>query len=431
MSTSSSQPDPITSRLRRRSLRGVGVVVALLLFAAIVAQVIRHNSSTAATSIVWHEVEIPSGVTFPYFHALAIAPSDGDLAYACALSAKTQGVSSPSAQVIAPAIWVTRDRAAHWRKVANLPTSRADINACWLTVDELDPSIAVAVVAWPQRITSLTPDTTVSFVTTDGGATWRQLANDMDYAISEFVTQPKITYAYLFAPLAAPLQHNLLASYDGMHVWRPVDQSIVESGQHVQRFWVMPDTREILAEAGIPGTGVTHLWLTHDGGAQWVQLPSPDATYFVVQTPVADQQWHMCAVHYAPSNASNSPQPLPDRLECSEDSGRTWVQRPILAISSGGTGGHSPGQSTEERGVALIALTHAGDVLFDDNLADAHSLYRLTEGSNKWQYIGALPRTSAQSIVYVAAPNAGVLWALPVTTITGIPTDPHLTADYP
>jgi Putative zinc-finger len=452
-----------------QSWRTLAAAAAVLLLATGFAQLLRYMAfgratggpvpvATATSARVSPLVWLPAPQQTAFGSAgltpanLAIAPSDGNTAYACIISSSGQGLWL--------AVWVTHDRAAHWAPTASQPnTHPIDANShCSLSADAVDAQTAVVVVdaQSPRQGPNLAAVST--FVTTNGGASWRQLTGPEPFTIvdehftvgaSPLATGLGVSYALRYTePKPGTTAISLSASSDGMRTWRSIDQTITAAGQQVVAFWVNPSTGEILAEgAGQANAPMPpdRLWTSRDGGQHWTHLNGPSlitSGQFVVQAPSSNRPWHICYLYQAqadhPAHAN--------QLLCSTDGGQTWVDRPTLNFTftcykcaAGGT------PTTEVFDMTLIAISGDGAALATVEVPQAPvtvpssggpppvlTLYRLPPGGNVWQSLGALPHgIDAQTgelvfgnVVYVAHPGRGLLWS--VGTDRSI-----LTAAYP
>lgn len=341
----------------------------------------------------------PLDVQPPYPYqppTLALAQSDGNIVYECAASAEARGA----------AVWVTRDRAAHWQRMADVVTG-GEVDMCRLVVDDLDPARAVAVTYKDARDKCMAcfDGTWLSFVTDDYGATWRPLHGPFD-DLRQLATLHGVTYA-LFQPHLVdlvPLQTRLVKSSDGMRTWTAIDGDPTSaSGRYVTRFWLNPATGEMLALTSTSWVDTGQFWATGDGGTSWTQMRTPPADDFLVQTPSTAQPWHICGLYTAESNTRPTP---PAVLTCTSDGGRTWTNR-------GGPSGLS--------GSGIFALADDGSVL-ETRVAflgtpspyQQSKLFRLIPASNgdDWQSLGLIPQPAGMP-TYVPGSGTGVIWAIP------------------
>ncbi|WIG58176.1 MAG: hypothetical protein OJF49_000921 [Ktedonobacterales bacterium] len=353
-----------------------------------------------ARALVWQDAQTPVSLVlqtpWPFQPpTLAVAPSNGNVAYECYAPASA---TSQSGQV-----WVTRDRAAHWTRAADLPTG-GEVDSCTITVNDLTPTTAVAMTFRDARdgCFACAHGTRSYFLTTDGGATWTPQSGSV-FPIGQFATARGVTYALNTPPLAdaQPWQSTLLVSRDGMRTWSPIDQPIhASSGHAVMRFWLSPATGELLAYASNSAAFEEQVWLSRDGGGQWSQLQGAIGQEYIVRIPDAGQPWYICGMR----DGMDSTHPVgPNMLTCSYDSGKTWH----------GAGGPGGGPYGVQNGV--FAFADDGSVLQTMPLSTTPTLGattpsqvgRLIPRGTTWEPLGPAPTYGP--ILYAS----GVLWMTP------------------
>jgi photosystem II stability/assembly factor-like uncharacterized protein len=442
--TRTGAPTPARSTPRRLvgSLAALAAVLALLLGFALllnfrsaphrtISTTEQATATATSTPIIttsgWSQTSIPAGFTLSG-PSLAIAPSDGNIAYAC-VTAEDAGQSLRQGYR-ANQIWVTHDRGVHWRRMTDPPGP--PINQCFLYVDALDPEIVIAYgrsIPLYSTVPVGTPPTLMangggefSAVTFDGGVTWQQPAS---FASSEivgyFATSDGTTFAVRCCFSNPSSSLRLMVSRDSMRTWRPVDAAIVAAGQGVAAFFYRPDTGELLAMAYNANTVGGSLWESSDGGAHWTKLPpTPSANswdIYVTQQPTPGHPWHLCVETY---NAHNSGANLgpPTGIFCSDDGGHHWASRPLP----------EPLPSSFK----LLGISNGGDLLAESGGSGADRLYRLPAGSNQWQMFDTAPGAGV-STTFVPSPGAGMLWVGTVPPSFYSPLDPRgriYTKDY-
>jgi len=350
--------------------------------------------------------------------SLAIAPSDGNTAYACVTAQDAQ--QQPKRGISANQIWVTHDCGAHWSHLTDPPGTPA--NQCFLQVDALNMAI---VVAWGRSIPlNNTPPIGTppvlgaqggggfAAITFDGGRTWEQPTGDAaPGGTHEPATAGGTTYAVRCCYSAPASAERLMVSRDAMRSWSPVDAAIVAAGQGVDDFFYRPDTAELLATAFDVNTLDRRLWRSADGGKNWTELPSPATSFFdfyVAQQPSSGQPWRLCAETFKPVHSAETDPGPPTGIVCSDDGGYHWASRPLPVVS--------------DTGFTLLGITNGGDLLSQANGSHTDTLYRLPSGA-QWQAFDIAPGTDV-STTYVPSPGAGVLWALPVPYSFYSPLDP-------
>jgi hypothetical protein len=379
------------------------------------------------TTSSWNRATLPPGFTLSG-PSLAIAPSDGDIAYACVTAEDAS--QNPRLGLSANQIWATHDRGAHWQRMTDPPGP--PISQCFLQVDALDPAIVVASgrsIPLYSTPPAGTPPTLMANgggefadITFDGGATWQQPTGDAaPNGGEELATSGGTTYGIRCCFTSPSSELRLAVSHDGMRSWTPVDAAIVTADQGVQAFSYRPDTGELLAQIYNLNTLVGSLWESSDGGAHWSELPIPAINYYdfyVTQQPVRGQPWRLCVETFKNvPGAGGYPGP-PTGIVCSDDGGYHWVSR-LLPVAPG-------------TGFTLLGISNGGDLLAESAGSGIDRLYRLPVGSDQWQLFDTPPGTNV-STTFVPSPGAGVLWAVPVPPSFYSPLDPRgriYTKDY-
>jgi hypothetical protein len=379
------------------------------------------------TTSGWNHTSIPAGFTLSG-PSLAIAPSDGNIAYACVTAQGASQNLRPG--LTANQIWVTHDRGAHWRRMTDPPGP--PINQCFLQVDALDPAIVIASgrsIPLYSTAPAGTPPVLMANgggefadITFDGGATWQEPTGDAaPSGGEESATSGGTTYGIRCCFTSPSSYPRLAVSHDGMRSWTPVDAAIVTVGQGVQAFSYRPDTGELLAQAYNVNTLVGSLWESSDGGAHWSELPIPAINYYdfyVTQQPVRGQHWRLCVETFKNVPGAGGYRGPPTAIVCSDDGGYHWASRPL------------PGASGS--GFTLLGMSNSGDLLAESGGSGIDRLYRLADGSDQWQIFDTAPGAGV-STTLVSSPGAGVLWAVPVPPSLYTPFDPRgriYTKDY-
>ncbi len=335
-------------------------------------------------------------VTFP----LAFSQSNGSIAYECAPT-PTRGAR----------VWLTRDRAATWTRAASLVTGGL-VDDCGIVVDDINPATAVALTFRDAHDNCMAcfDGTFLSFVTIDFGATWQPLSGPFD-TLHQVATRQGVVYG-LFRPHPvdlAQLRTAFVVSHDGMRTWTAVDQPFTSQQRFVTQFWLNPGSGDLLVETNTSYIQSGQFWVTRDGGQSWTQLPTVTSDDFVVQAPTtAGQLWHICGLH---ESTSNTHPYNANVLSCTDDSGKTWVDR----------GGPNTGND-------IFALADDGSVLELSALGSSTpgapvqwELLRLPPGSaTDWQSLGQVP-LAGSSVTYVPGSGQGVLWAFSVGNGSGTP----------
>lgn len=410
-----------------RSMRGVGklsgatvsivISLSLLLLAAcgrtIPASAPSPTVTFAATftgsPLVWRAATLPTASNF----IVAVAPSNGDVVYTC-------GVARGSNL----AIWVSHDRAVHWTHTATIPV-KPGTTECNVTVDGLDPQTAVVRVDQVKMGGEPLISQYTSFVTFDGGQTWRQLSEARPYAVFQLSTLAGSIYAYLRYATGnprTPLAEDpvLAVSHDQMRTWHTILQGVTDYGGAGSAVFLLNPVSGALLVAG-ENSFVTSV----DGGAHWanVTVPGysaqpPPSESIVVQTPVASQPWHLCVAYDDSLNIHN---PTPNTLTCSTDGGQTWQPVPDLNL----TFTNAKGTGTFVAPAGVFAIADDGAVLAAVSGLSTQDTtdYRIQVSGQRWQPFGLTP--GAAMLTYYPGPGNGVLWAYTY------PQGGWVTTDYP
>lgn len=395
---------------RRAVLQSIGAVAAVILvvvgFAAVFSRV-AQNTIPQYKPLVWQAGVFPPGTRAdPDNFIPDVAVTDGARAYLCILPRPSGASTDQPAQ-----IWVSDNRAMSWTHTADLPTGALSganqITSCRVTVDDANPDIAVANA---QPSDSLTASiTNSSFITFDSGVTWHSFSYG---AVKDLSTWHNTMYICCAA--GAGILAGTVTG-DSVHSWRPITQQILAAHQYLGYLYVKPDTGALLAVAG--KDGVSHLWVSKDGGARWTPIPAPAVpgylAGYIVQQPIAGHPWNICAESYPPNTLATRL----SGLTCTTNGGQSWQLLPVVAGTS------------KSDSAAVLAITSAGDILETDILpSKAIKLFTLPIGSTVWQSLGTMP-SGAQYPQYVPSPAGGILWTIQ-------PLDPSIsphvyTAAYP
>lgn len=454
------------ARRRRQLIRGpahawlsVIALVALALAGCASGSARPHPTATVpaptitplpASPLTWQPATLPNGFTaeHPATNVLVVAPSDGATAYACFEPA---GTVTPT-----PQLWATHDRAATWAPLT-LPTTLAGVGWCSLLVDQSNPRLLVA------GVSALAPGIADRYsVSLDGGASWQDLPVPAGGSLIKVASDTHgATYALEDIAAVAGTTSSLIVSTDRLHSWRPADKGVALAGTGVTDFAVNAATGALLAQVGslapisatptatmtvtpatttISPTGAATptpslpqpvLWLSADGGAQWLRLSAPIAERIVTQTLTSGSVWRVCATATDPTGAS------PNQLACSADGGKTWRTQPALSIPYTCTICTIPVGSQSQRvaPATLFALPSDGAALAISpdwygakSEIKGYGVYRLTPGAIQWQSLGPAPQPGIQA---GAVSGGAVLWALPTTAANVDPQGRVFIATYP
>jgi hypothetical protein len=357
--------------------------------------------------LVWRAATLPTASTF----IIAVAPSNGNVVYSCSVAGGSN-----------LAIWVSHDRAVHWLHTADVPV-KAGTTECNVTVDGLDPLTAVVRVDQVKMGGNPLISQYTSFVTFDGGQTWRQLSEARPYVVFQLSTLAGSIYAYLHYAIGNPqnplAEDPVLAvSHDRMRSWQTILQNITDVGGFGNAaFWLNPASGALLV------AGENSFVTSADGGAHWanVTVPGysaqpPPSESIVVQTPMASQPWHLCVAYDDSLNIHN---PQPNTLTCSTDGGQTW--RPVPDLNFTFTNAKGTGTFVAPAGV--FAIADDGEVLAAVSGLSSQDTtdYRIQVSGQRWQPFGLSPGVA--TLTYYPGPGNGVLWAYTYTQGGWVTTD--------
>lgn len=214
------------------------------------------------------------------------------------------------------------------------------------------------------------------------------------------------------------VETHLAVSSDGLRTWQAVDDPIlalVGSKHQVKQFWAQSDTGgQVFILADVETTPAPTaapqpdtLWVSHDGGTHWTELPSPDLNSYLAQATPSSDSWYICGS--SSDSGSHGCQSLV--TACSLDGGQTWIARPLLRVCDSCAG--QPvgfGDSYIARDGSLVGLFPYGNA---QQLLMCCARYRLPANSLQWQYLGQAA-DSNNGLMYAPGPSsasAGYLWA--------------------
>ncbi len=251
----------------------------------------------------------------------------------------------------------------------------------------------------------------VSYLSQDGGATWRALPQAGPHSAMSLTSFGGEVYAAGFGLSASGAElRDVWVSRDGGRSWRALGASSLAPNPNI---WANPQTGELL------GTNnydlVPTLWRSENGGASWSRISVPDVvgeggqqTFIVASN---GSGWRICAAGTAASgpNAKNT-------LACSADLGNTWTHPPALNPSQ-----YSPKGFTFTAPSDVFAIADDGALLaFYDDITSGIQLEALAPGASAWTPLNApssAPGTpqavasgSVASSVYTTGPGDGMLW---------------------
>lgn len=342
-----------------------------------------HSSGqpTWGKTAYWSHANLPAGFGMQ-FHVsdLQVAPSDGETAYSCAAP-----VTANIPQVI-----VTHDAGAHWQATA--PVAPAFDECDQLVIDQLNPQIVIA-----ESCCSVGP----AAISRDGGASWHALPSADQHMISQIATIGTKTWGLVSVPITNGVNYILGESDDGMQTWREIDGTL--AGKNLRGFWINPGNGALLLQEYDTG-----LWTSTDDGAHWQQMGNPASNIvdYMVQQPIANLPWRLCAEYYASQNSSTG------SLICTADGGYAWYDPPAEPFWQ------------------MAGISSDGALLVYDS---GYMVYRLPVGATRWQKLGAAPHTGC-CIHYAPTSQSGMLWMFAAESDgAGAPPDPRaiFSARYP
>ena len=206
-----------------------------------------------------------------------------------------------------------------------------------------------------------------------------------------------------------------------MRTWHPILQGFADFGDFADSaaFWLNPANGALL----VADTDV--FWSSVDAGAHWTKIAVPGlgapGENVVVQAPVADQPWHLCAANDDDQDLKNL---KPNTLTCSSDGGQTWQSAPALNITfTNGKGAN--GKGTFATPTDVFALASDGAILALSSgsagpWSKATIVWRRTPSSGSRS---TLRLAHSANLRYYPAPGGGVLWTGTKQSL--------LTASYP
>jgi hypothetical protein len=335
-----------------------------------------------------------SGVVFD------VAPSDPATAYICA----AQGPSNASGYNVSThfAIWATHSTAHSWEQVATLasPTPAA---FCALTVETNDPlRLNVQIVGDP-----LSPSHgAVSFLSDDGGRTWRALHASVSLTWLTARSQTSGTSVALAQPADGTQTPRLVVSTDDFATWTPIDSPLIARGLQVSGVWQRPGDGALLVTAeskrpelnsNVGGTIATYsLWQSADMGATWKEIPAPANLTgdpgFVVAQPHNSDPWRICGFTYAKGDPY-----FGEAIACTQDAGQTWTPRPLttLRVNCEGSGCTEleaiSGAILLDNGTLVASFAVGPTVNGITQFTGTEDVFALPAGASHWQDLGAIP----------------------------------------
>ena len=366
----------------------------------------------------WEDATLPAGyiggiVSYP-LGPLAVAPQDGNTAYACARATPHNGVPA----TVGTAIWVTQDRAQHWTQLAPLPVVSQLLTSCWIVPDAVDPSIVVAGVSWARAGALGEPlyMQSAQFVSFDGGAAWQPLTGFQPFVVTWLATYHGTTMAEVDTDVPAVGYGAFWISYDGMRTW----QASSSAAAQYASISINPTTGELLGVGGNDaGSNTVPLETSDDFGLHWTPIVTPTQATPIVSPPEGSQPRRLCVLAQAADNASNKATDTGSNtggtLMCSMDGGKTWSQRPQLEITYTDPNTGPGSQIASECAVGPDGTVYADMPAIMPTIPDSaipDTVYRLAPGSDHWQSLGTSPVDLFSQELYATAelPGAGIFW---------------------
>lgn len=356
-----------------------------------------------------HAVPVPF-IPQPAELGIAVSPRDGATAYIC-----DPVLTAGGAQL--SEIWVTHNRGIQWTHTGNLPVlgqALGQADQCSVDVDAFNSDRLVAMLSdW---------NFLDSFTSSDSGGSWQMVAQaGIGTGTNSVQIQSEALYqgkAYaLYTDFQTEVPSHISVSTDGLHTWQPVDTPILSltgSRHYVKQYWARVDADgqlDLLADVsaspryplGLPG--VDTLWVSHDGGGHWSQLPAPPMEGFIAQVSSDGQSWLICGLSTTGLNDSHV------ALACSMDGGTTWAARPALRTCDS-CSDSSVSADGNIYVVTGVYLTGDGSLIQEDGdqTQPGFALYRLPPHSTQWQYLGPLPADDNALLYAPSSTSGGVLW---------------------
>jgi hypothetical protein len=438
----------VTARAHSRRRRALGTLAAVAAIALVVVgfgrllQFGASNRPAAETfQLHWKQVTLPGAISkTPGAEAtLSVFPANGAVAWLC------QSGTKPAPGPLN--IWRTTDSGMTWTAIRS-PTVAKSIS-CQMTLDQLDPNVALLRYGFIDTTTA--PGTTLgaNFTTYDGGTTW---LSDQEFNLvpREIATVSggtnNIVRQYALRQLSDDSYRLEVSAASGVTI---LDDAIHNQKLLSDYFWVNPTTGGLLLEAHSlvsPKDGYS-FWSADANGSNWRKVgESPEGS--VAAMPTSDGRWSICTLVAGVSTDVEQPD-FRSYVYCGTDTG-AWSKRSGPDIPRTGEIGATPsacascgqaGASIPYGAVTFVGMANDGAVLamvddrFDAKGETTHTgIYRLPAGSSRWQSGGGLPgdMTAGDTYVtYTPRPNGGILWSMPIPALDGHLADTVYTASYP
>jgi anti-sigma factor RsiW len=386
----------------RHGLRWAVVVAASVVlivsgFAALFYQVGgARRPSDAATptpttpALTWVDVALPV-VPAGYAPAhLSVAPSDSNVAYACAIAPDT-----PNAR---PAVWRSGDRVRTWTRATDIPFTPSDIQDCVIAIDQIESRIAVATIAWGK------PDATggnvhsSNFVTFDAGASWREVGFGADESLLALATWRGKTYSTLGEN---GFNSHIVVSDDQMKTGKALAAPFSSTAAFIVKLWIEPAHGLFVLEAQSQTSSTEgKLWSSDDQGQTWKALPSYSAPldWIAIRPPRSGAALSYCGVPFNGDGDETGLVALRLKIVCTFDGGVTWRQSNDVASGvTSGSGG-------------IVGIAHDGSVFgsIDEVEKKSTTLYWLPPGKTQWQTVEHWDQNAFLFVIPTG--NHDVLW---------------------
>lgn len=350
-----------------------------------------HHSQATATAappkmLDWRKIGLPPGVpatedsvSGPMPIATIVSPVNGHLAWVCAPG------NGASFQV-----WFTQDAGATWRQVGALtPTAPLPITACVLTADRGNADALAANFGWSSGNGPTVSSGSLSYYSSDDGASWRQMPQN-DW-VAQVATVGGATYAMLISAQST----SLVVSGDHLTTWHSAQQPPQNTHAPFQ-FWAASASGELLLANMNGGAQVSD-----DAGASWGPLPPPQTGQAIEVTVAAwlaqSSDWRICG--YEQTQTAQDPM----ETRCTADRGKTWASYPPL--TSTWECGHCARNAGPNSGVnpcLASAITASGALyaICGNDPQDSGkpwapwTISRLSPGASTWATVGLAPCTT-------------------------------------
>ncbi|HET9979412.1 MAG TPA: hypothetical protein VFQ32_03140, partial [Ktedonobacterales bacterium] len=429
---------------RRRALGTLAAVAAIALVVVGFGRLFQFGASNRPAAetfqLRWRQVTLPDAISkTPGAEAtLSVFPADGAVAWLC--QSGTKEAPGPLN------IWRTTDSGVTWKAVASSMVARSI--SCQMTLDQLDPNVALLQYGYIDTTTAPGITLGANFTTYDGGATW---LSDLEFNLipREMATisggTNTIVRQYALRQLSDDSYRLEVSAASGVTI---LDDAIHNQKLLSDYFWVNLATGGLLVEAHSPVSPIDgySFWSADANGSDWRKVgESPEGS--VAAIPTSDGRWSICTLVAGVSTNIEHPD-FRSYVYCGTDTG-AWSKRSGPDIPRTGEIGATPSACAgcgQADGVPYGAITFVGmandgavlamvDDRFDAKGETTHTgLYRLPAGSSHWQSSGGLPgdMTAGDTYVtYAPRPGGGILWSMPIPAL-----DDHLagavyTASYP